>query len=42
MAGIIFGAIVITVILVSSFIWITNKAYSRKWDNDSDHTRGQF
>lgn len=42
MGGLIFGAVLISVILVTLFIWVTNKAYSRKWENDEDETRGQF
>lgn len=22
-------------------VWVTNKAYSKKWEEDSDETRGQ-
>ena len=42
MGTIILGSVIITVGLTVTFIWVTNKAYSRKWENDHDETRGEF
>jgi predicted membrane chloride channel (bestrophin family) len=42
METIIFGTVLITITLSILFIWVTNKAYSRRWEDDADETRGQF
>lgn len=36
------ASIIITIALTASFIFVTNKAYSRKWDDEGDEKRGQF
>lgn len=41
MAAIIFGFVILTVVLTASFIWVTNKAYSRKWEEEPDDRTGE-
>jgi hypothetical protein len=40
MYGILAAAIILATALSAIFIIVTNKAYSRKWDEDEDETRG--
>lgn len=34
-------AIVIVIIVAWSSIWVTNKAYSRKWEDEDDENKGK-
>jgi hypothetical protein len=37
MTGVWIGAIIIFVITLGLTIWVTNKAYSRKWEEEDGH-----
>jgi len=42
MGAAIVACVVISILLIVSFLLVTKMAYSRKWENDHDETRGQF
>ncbi|MFS0724011.1 hypothetical protein [Paenibacillus sp. 1P07SE] len=35
--GVWIAAVIIFIILTWMTFWVTNKAYSRKWENEKDH-----
>lgn len=34
--------VLITIVIVSMSVWVLNKAYSRRWEEDSNEKRGEF